>query len=120
MFVTLLFCAVGIAIFLMYVFLKSDNSDLRRIVTKLESLDKKIYEGREENVFQCVLSHAHDSLDQITVFPLSENEPGSKPLGSVPYRHKSRILRFMNTSNLGCKAEFNISTEELTIDLIGE
>ena len=120
MFEFLLISAVVVALLMGFFYFRTGSSDSPTIITKLEELDKKIYEGQSENEIPCTLQHVVDEQDQIIVFLSSEGDSNSKSLGAVPYEYKGRILHFLNTQNLHCDAVFNRSTEELTIDLIDE
>jgi len=120
MFVVFLSLAVIVAILMAFYFFGFGNSELPRIITKLESLDKDVYRDQNGDAFPCVLSFIGDNREELFVFPSSNSDAGSKPMGSIPYKYKARILHFMNTNYLSYGAEFNKSTEELTIDLIDE
>lgn len=120
MFEFLLTSAVIIAVLMAFFYFRTGNSDTPRIVTKLENLNKQLFNEQEQNEFPCILKHVVDKEDQILVFLSSGGEANEKLFGAVPYEYKGRILHFMNTQNLRCDAVFNKSTEKLTIELIDE
>ena len=120
MFEFLLISAIVIALLMGFFYFRPGSSDSPQIITKLEELNKKVYEGQVENEFPCLLRHVVDVEDQILVFLSSQEDSTSVALGAVPYEYKGRILHFLNTNNLSCQAVFNKSTEELTIDLIDD
>ena len=119
MFEFLLISAILIAILMAFFYFRTGNSDDSSIVTKLEELNKKLYEGEEQNEFPCHLRHVIDNEDQILVYRASAGD-GAKHFGAVPYEYKGRILHFINTENLRCTGVFNKTTEKLTINLIDD
>lgn len=119
MFEFLLTSAVVIAVLMAFFYFRTAGSDYSTIITTLEGLDKKRYEGEEGNEFECSLKHVIDEEDRILVYLPSAGDD-AKHFGAVPYEYKGRILHFMNTDNLRCTGRFNKTTEKLTIELIDD